>query len=80
MQQIINKLEAILNKYIPRGFEITSIHGDNGFNVKDIKDFLLPIIVHIYGKGEHMGIIERPIRVIKERSRCIYSALSYHYY
>ena len=78
-QQLVNKLKAILNQYVTRGFEITAIHGDNEFNVKDIKDFLLPIITHIYGKGEHMCMIERPIKVIKERSRCICSALPYHY-
>ncbi len=35
---------------------------------------------YIYGKDEHVGVIERAIRVIKERCRCVCHAIPYKYY
>ena len=64
-KQIIHKIEEVLDKFSDRGFEVTTIHGDNEFDVKYIKEYFLPVMTHIYGKGEHVGIIERTIRVIK---------------
>jgi hypothetical protein len=48
--------------------------------VKEIKDFLLPMLTHIYDKDEHVGVIERAIQVIKERCRCICHSVPYKYY
>ena len=56
-----------MDLYYEIGFNITDVHGDNSFNIKSIKSHLLPIYKHIYGKEEHVGIIERIIMVIKER-------------
>ena len=35
--QIIEALEALLNTYESRGFNVTVVHGDNEFNIKDLK-------------------------------------------
>ena len=55
----------IIEKYDARGFNVTTIHGDNEFNISQLKEHLLPILVDIYGKYEHEDIIERVIRVMK---------------
>ena len=43
-------------------------HGNNEFNIKTLETSLLPHLLHIY-KNEHVGIIERSICTIKERTR-----------
>ena len=65
--QIIKVLEEVIQIHEVRGFEISAVHGDNEFDVKSVKTFLLPAILHIYGKDEHVGIIERSICTVKER-------------
>ena len=74
----MNKMERVLNKYETCGFDIAAVHADNEFNVKDIKEFLLPTITHIYGRDEHVGFIEQAIKVIKERCRCICHSITTH--
>ena len=75
----MKKLYIVVNKYKIRGFVITAVHGDNEFNVDDIKELLLPILAYIYGKGEHVGIIKRIIFVIKERCRCTCHSIPFEY-
>jgi len=41
---------------------------------------VLPIQLPVYGKDEHVGVIERAMRVIKERNRCVCHAIPYKYY
>ena len=55
----------VLNKYNARGLNGTIIHGDNYFNIAQLKEVFLPILVEIYGKDDHVVIIERVIRVMK---------------
>jgi hypothetical protein len=75
--QIIKVLEAVKQTYESRGFEINAVHGDNEFDVKAIKNFLLPTMLHIYGKDEHVGTIERSVRTIKERCRTMTHSMPY---
>ena len=49
---------TFLDLYEARGFNITSVCGDNKFNIKTLKSHFLPICTHIYGKGEHVDIIK----------------------
>jgi len=67
--QIIKTLETVRAKYEARGFKIVAVHGDNEFDIEAVKTFLLPAIVHIYGKDEHVGVIERSVRTVKENCR-----------
>ena len=79
-QQISDALDEVINKYSARSFNLTAIHGDNEFNVKELKPHFVPARIHIYGEEEHVGPIERAIRAIKERTRCNCHAMPYHYY
>ena len=67
---IITGLRSVKNIYETRGFEITDIHADNEFNVDSIKEALMPTKMTIYAKNEHVPIVERSIRTIKERCQC----------
>ena len=79
-QQIMNVLESVIQKYNARGFEIEAFHGDNEFDIKALKSFLLPALINIYGKDEHVGFLERSVRLVKERCRCMCHALPYKYF
>ena len=70
----------VLDKYDARGFNVTIVHGDNEFKMSQLKYYLLPILLYIYGKYKHVDIIERFIRVMKERCRCITHSIPYKYY
>ena len=73
-------LDSVITTYESRGFKITDIHGDNEFDVQTLRDFLLPAVLHIYGRDEHVPSIERSNRTIKERCRAICNSLPYHRY
>ena len=70
-------LDSVINLYESRGFKITELHGDNEFDVPALKDFLLPITIHIYGREEHVPNIERSNRTIKEKCRSICHSLPF---
>ena len=40
--QIINALDEAIHKYSARGFNVTAIHGDNKFNIKELKNHFAP--------------------------------------
>ena len=69
MRTIITALEKVINKYTCRSFNVTDYHGDNEFDKEQLKDFLQPALLHIYGRKEHVGTIERSVRTVKERFR-----------
>ena len=75
--QIINTLETIRQKYEAKGLNITAIHGDNKFNMNVFKTSALPAILHVYRKNEHIGVIEKSIRTVKERARTSCNSLPY---
>ena len=79
LRTIITALEKVQNKYTCRSFIITDYHGDNEFDKSSLKDFLEPALLHIYGKLEHVGTIERSTRTIKERSRSVCNGIPYKY-
>ena len=74
---IINTLYEIKQLYETRGFRIENIHGDNEFNKDEIKKAQLPSLFHIYGKDEHVGMIERSNRTVKKKCRTVTHALPY---
>ena len=45
-----------------------------------LEDFLRPATLHIYGKNEHVGIVERSIQTIKERCRCMCNSVPFKSY
>ena len=66
---IIRCIKKDCNKYSAHGFKITDVHRDNEFASPKIEEALLPILMHIYAKNEHVGFIENCIKTIKERSQ-----------
>jgi hypothetical protein len=69
MKSIIETLNEIKQIYHSRGFIIENMHGDNEFNKNDIKKSQLPALFHVYGKDEHVGLIERSNRTVKNKAR-----------
>ena len=60
----------VIEKYDAHEFNVTIIHGDIEFNIAQLKEYLVPILVKIYWKDGYVDIIERVIRVMKE-DQCI---------
>ena len=77
MRTVIIALESIINKYHSRSFKLTDFHGDSEFDKQKLKDFLEPGILHTYAREEHVGIIERSVRSIKERCRSTVHGVPY---
>ena len=69
-KEIITGLRSVKMIYETRGFVITDIHADNEFNINSVKEAMLPSKMTIYAKNEHVPVVERSIRTIKERCRC----------
>ena len=64
--------------YRKRGFTITDVYGDNEFNHQAYMDTVLPARLHICAKGEHVPIVERLIRTVKERTRVMCQSLPFN--
>jgi hypothetical protein len=70
------EINRIIRAYSVRGFNVKYVLVDIQF--KAIKDrALLDAIVNIVAKGEHAPVIERFIRVIKERCRCYHAMIPF---
>jgi hypothetical protein len=66
------EIKRIIRLYSVRGFHVKHVLVDIQF--KSIKDRgKLEAVVNVVGKGEHAPMIERFIRVIKERCRCYFA-------
>ena len=64
-------IERIKIIYSSRGFLITDVFANNEFDNQEYEQIFLPARLHICAKREHVPIIERSIRTIKERTRSI---------
>ena len=73
-------LDNVQSKYTNRGFEHTVYHGENEFSIQNLHNHLNPALLHIYAANEHVGLLERGIRAVKDRSRCICHAAPYRRY
>ena len=71
---LVKKLKNMSHFYTYRGFHIRTAFMDGEF---DALQGEFPFVIHIAGKDEHVGDIERLIRVIKERVRAILSTLPF---
>ena len=79
-KQIIDGYESIRKVYEDRGFIISDVHGDNEFNINKLKEIVSPATLNICAREEHVPIIERSIRTVKERSRSSCHSLPYRRY
>ena len=79
-EAIAGGLEKVINTYHMRGFKVKTIHGDGEFDLDYLWARIMPINLEITGRDEHDGVVERSVRVIKERARCICHSLPYKFY
>ena len=75
--EVAKKLKSVIAKYITRGITITDVFADNEFNNEAYQQLVLPAALHICAKGEHVPIIERSIRTVKERARSVFQGTPY---
>jgi hypothetical protein len=75
---IIKAFNNVRNIYLRRGFVISHLLADVEFEY--LRGFLssLAITLNAASADEHVPDIERHIRTIKERTRCIYNTLPFH--
>ena len=78
MAEAYRHINHITQRFANRGFTITQYHGDNAF--KALEKHLGAANLHIVANEEHVPTIERSIRVVKERVRCITAELPFRRY
>ncbi len=71
-------ITAFRNLFTSRGLNISTAWGDNEF--EKVREHIRPLQLETVGRGEHVGDIERSIRVCKERVRCTTTSLPYKKY
>ena len=75
---IIKAFTNVRNIYLRRGFTISYLLADGEF--EHLRGYMssLAITLNTASNDEHVPDIERHIRTIKERARCIYNTLPFH--
>ena len=76
--ECIDNIDLITKMYSNRGFTISMYNGDNTFNM--LTDHIGRGNLNIVGREDHVGVIERSIRTLKERTRCMCHQLPYKGY
>ena len=79
-KQIIAAVTQHKKRLEDRSFVVSDAHADNEFDIKALKEEMKPTLLHICAKNEHVGTIERGIRTIKERCRCMVHDVPYRRY
>lgn len=55
--------------YRSRGFIIRGVHVDNEFDTDEVRVVKGNVVLHVYAKDEHVKVVDRDLRTIKERLR-----------
>ena len=79
-ETIINEAQRVTKMYERRGFSIEKYHGNNEFDMNDLRETIRPGILLICANEEHVHKIERSIRTIKERCRGTCHSVPYKRY
>ena len=77
---ILEGISKVIEIYHSRGFKVVAVHGDGEFDMDSLRAKIMPADLEINGRDEHDGVIERSVRTVKDRSRCICHSLPYQYY
>jgi hypothetical protein len=72
---ILAETQTVINFYKARGFTITRVEADQAFAC--IKNELLPTPLNVADADDHVAEVERSIRTIKERTRCLVQGLPF---
>jgi hypothetical protein len=67
--------QAVIKLYKTRGFTVTRVEGDQDFSC--LPNDLLPTPLNIADADDHVAEVERSIRTIKERVRCLVQGLPF---
>ena len=70
-KEIANSMKLIINKYQTRGFDVTTIFADNEFENEIIQGEFPGIKFEICAANQHTPEIERCVRSVKDRCRCM---------
>jgi hypothetical protein len=74
---LIAAIKQVRGAYLKRGFNITHILADGQFEPLRGDVANLGITLNIVSRDEHVPEIERYIRTVKERTRCVYNTLPF---
>ena len=70
-------IQEKITRYEDRGFKVTAVHVDNAFDNDQMRTAIDSRVLHTYVREEHVGVIERQIRSLKERLRGVLQGLPY---
>ena len=74
LEEILDAIILVKEKYINRGFKIGKWYVDNEFNTQEVSSAVLPSMLEVYGRNEYVGVIERTVRPIKKEQGHQYMA------
>ena len=77
MSELKKGIHLVKQRYEKCSFTLKKWHADNEFNTSDIIKTIMPATLETYAKNELVGLIERPVREIKERCRATLQVLPY---
>jgi len=69
VDEVLKGVQVEMTKYKERGLRVVSVHVDNAFNAEKFQSVIGGSILVPYASNEHVGIVEREIRTLKERVR-----------
>ena len=72
---LTSETQTIISFYAARGINIVRVEGDHEF--RTIKKGILPTEINIADADDHVAEVERSIRTIKERVRCLLQGLPF---
>ena len=76
-KQVADAMQRIIDQYRSRRFKVTTVNGDNEFKGMDKWMTDKSITLNTCDTNEHVPTIERTIRFLKERIRCIRIEMSF---
>ena len=77
-EDILRGLQKVVNLYHSRGLTVEQVHGNNEFEC--VSEDIRPILMKISAADEHVSMVERSIRTIKDRTRSQIKHLPYSRY
>ena len=77
-RNLLTCIQNVINQYNARELLVDHIYGDPEF--LPLVPSVLPSVLHVCGKGDHVPNVERSIRTIKDRCRAIIHGLPFTHY
>ena len=77
-EDMLRGINKVINLYQARGLEVETIHADNEYEC--LREELRPVTLNITAADQHVSMIERSIRTVKDRTRSQIQFLPYTKY